>query len=60
MRGLLGSAQGLVFEVHGPYHGERGRADARRDATLERAGYHIGRVEESLVASDPMALRSRS
>ncbi len=45
-------AQRLVIEVDGEYHAERARADARRDAALERAGYRIVRVEASLVVSD--------
>jgi very-short-patch-repair endonuclease len=31
---------------------ERARLDARRDATLERAGYRVLRIAASLVASD--------
>jgi very-short-patch-repair endonuclease len=42
----------LVIEVDGAYHGERARADARRDAALERAGYRVLRIAASLVASD--------
>jgi very-short-patch-repair endonuclease len=49
---FLAPAQQLVIEVDGAYHAERGRADARRDAALERAGYRIVRVEASLVVSD--------
>ena len=45
-------AQRLVIEVDGAYHGERGTADARRDAVLKRAGYRVVRVEASLVVSD--------
>jgi very-short-patch-repair endonuclease len=45
-------AQRLVIEVDGAYHGERARADARRDAALERAGYRVVRLEASLIASD--------
>jgi very-short-patch-repair endonuclease len=41
-----------VIEVDGAYHGERARADARRDATLKRAGYRVLRIAASLVASD--------
>jgi very-short-patch-repair endonuclease len=47
--------QRLVIEVDGPYHGERARADARRDAALERAGcagYRVLRIEASLLVSD--------
>jgi very-short-patch-repair endonuclease len=49
---FLAPAQRLVIEVDGAYHGERGGADARRDAALERAGYRVVRVEASLVVSD--------
>jgi very-short-patch-repair endonuclease len=45
-------AKRLVIEVDGAYHGERARADARRDAALERAGYRVLRIAASLVASD--------
>jgi len=48
----LAPAQRLVIEVDGAYHAERGRADARRDAALKRAGYRVVRVEASLVMSD--------
>jgi very-short-patch-repair endonuclease len=41
-----------VIEVDDAYHDERGLADARRDAALERAGYRVVRVEASLVVSD--------
>jgi very-short-patch-repair endonuclease len=40
---------GLVVEVDGGSHVRRGRADARRDAVLERAGYRIVRLEARLV-----------
>jgi very-short-patch-repair endonuclease len=49
---FLAPAQRLVIEVDGAYHGERGSADCRRDAALERAGYRVVRVEASLVVSD--------
>jgi very-short-patch-repair endonuclease len=38
---FLAPAQRLVIEVDGAYHGEHARADARRDAALERAGYRV-------------------
>ena len=41
-----------MIEVDGPYHGERARADARRDVALERAGYRVLRIEASLLVSD--------
>jgi very-short-patch-repair endonuclease len=49
---FLAPTQRLVIEVDGAYHGERARADARRDAALERAGYRVLRIAASLVASD--------
>ena len=49
---FLAPSQRLVIEVDGAYHAERRRADARRDAALERAGYRILRLEASLVVSD--------
>ena len=49
---FMAPAQRLVLEVDGAYHGERGAADARRDAALERAGYRVVRVDASLVVSD--------
>jgi very-short-patch-repair endonuclease len=39
-------------EVDGGYHGERARADARRDRALERAGYRVLRLAEELVSRD--------
>ena len=45
-------AQRLVIEVDGAYHGERARADARRDSALERAGYRVLRLDASLVVSN--------
>ena len=42
----------LVLEVDVAYPGERGRADARRDAALVRAGYRVVRLEGSLIASN--------
>jgi very-short-patch-repair endonuclease len=36
-------------EVDGGYHGDRARADARRDRVLERAGYRVLRLSEELV-----------
>ena len=49
---FLAPAQRLVIEVGGEYHVERARADARRDAALERAGYRVVRLSTSLIASD--------
>ena len=42
----------LVIEVDGAYHAEHGRADARRDAAFEGAGYRVVRLEASLIASN--------
>ncbi|MBI4950533.1 MAG: DUF559 domain-containing protein [Myxococcales bacterium] len=41
--------QRLVVEVDGAYHAERGRADARRDRNLARAGYRVLRLPAELV-----------
>jgi len=49
---FLAPAQRLVIEVDGVDHGERGAADARRNAALERAGYRVARLSTSLIASD--------
>jgi very-short-patch-repair endonuclease len=49
---FLAPTQRLVIEVDGAYHSERKRADARRDAALDRAGYRVIRIEASLVAVD--------
>jgi very-short-patch-repair endonuclease len=49
---FLAPAQRLVIEVDGAYHGEHARADARRDAALERSGYRVLRIAAALVASD--------
>jgi very-short-patch-repair endonuclease len=49
---FLAPAQRLVIEVDGGYHVARERADARRDAALDRAGYRVVRVEASLVVRD--------
>jgi len=47
----------LVVEVDGGYHHERARADARRDHSLERAGYRVLRVEvEAVMAELPSVL----
>ena len=39
----------LVIEVDGECHAERRGADARRDAALRSAGYHMLRIEAQLV-----------
>jgi len=52
-------SQRLVIEVDGAYHGERGRADARRDGAFEHAGYRAVRLEASLIASNIEAALAR-
>ena len=47
---FLAPAERLVVEIDGGYHGERVRADARRDAVLARAGYRVLRLDAPLVA----------
>ena len=42
---FLAPAQRLVIEVDGAYHEQRTRADAVRDAVLQRAGYRVLRFE---------------
>jgi very-short-patch-repair endonuclease len=42
-------AERLVVEVDGPYHIERARADAKRDAVQVRAGYRVLRFEAEIV-----------
>jgi very-short-patch-repair endonuclease len=44
---------GLGVEVDGVSHAGRGRADARRDNVLERAGYRVLRVDARSVAEAP-------
>jgi very-short-patch-repair endonuclease len=39
----------VVVEVDGGYHGDRARADARRDGALEHAGDRVLRLSEELV-----------
>jgi len=56
---FLAPAERLVVEVDGAYHAERGHADARRDAALERAGYRVVRVEAELVMRDVEAVAER-
>ncbi|MEO6599179.1 MAG: DUF559 domain-containing protein [Polyangiaceae bacterium] len=51
-RTFFAPAQGLVVEVDGAYHAARGRADARRDASIVRAGHSVVRIEASLGVSD--------
>jgi len=45
--------------VDGGHHVERGRADARRDAVLARAGYRVLRLDAALVMRDIEAVVSR-
>jgi very-short-patch-repair endonuclease len=42
----------LVVEVDGAYHSRRADDDARRDRALERAGYHVLRIDDALVMRD--------
>lgn len=56
---FLAPAERLLVEVDGPYHAERVRADARRDAALTRAGYRVLRVEAESVMSDIEAVLAR-
>lgn len=49
---LLAAEIALVVEVDGAYHEERAGADARRDRALERAGYHVLRLDAQLVMVD--------
>jgi len=47
----------LVIEVDGGYHGQRARADKRREAVLRRAGYRVLRIRNELVLNElPAAL----
>jgi very-short-patch-repair endonuclease len=46
---FLAPAQRLVLEIDGGYHGQRRRADSRRDAVLARGGYRVLRLDEALV-----------
>jgi very-short-patch-repair endonuclease len=41
----------LAVEVDGPHHTRRAAADARRDRTLGRLGYHVLRLQNELVLS---------
>jgi very-short-patch-repair endonuclease len=54
-----GSAQRLVIEIDGGYHGARARADARREAVLARSDYRVLRLDAALVARDIEAALSR-
>jgi guanylate kinase len=49
----------LVVEVDGPYHATpaRGRADARRDRRLSRAGYRVLRLTAEQVQEQPELAR---
>jgi very-short-patch-repair endonuclease len=50
---FLASSVRLIVEVDGSYHTERVQLDAKRQARLERAGYHIVRVSHELVIQQP-------
>jgi very-short-patch-repair endonuclease len=49
----------LVIEVDGPYHEERPRPDARRDAALAALGWHVFRVTDEEVVRDVGAVAQR-
>jgi very-short-patch-repair endonuclease len=53
---LLAPELRLVVEVDGGYHVQRGRADARRDRALARAGYVVVHVEAERVHSELTAV----
>jgi very-short-patch-repair endonuclease len=46
---LFASEVRLVVEIDGGYHAARGRADAKRDRALARAGYRVVRVSAESV-----------
>ena len=46
---FLAPAVKLVVEVDGDYHAGRAKADGRRDAALEKAGYRVVRVKAEAV-----------
>jgi very-short-patch-repair endonuclease len=46
---LFAAEVGLVVEIDGGYHAARGRADAKRDRALGRAGYRVVRVSAESV-----------
>ena len=46
---FLAPAAKVVVEVDGGYHAQRAKADARRDAVLQRAGYRVVRVSADVV-----------
>jgi very-short-patch-repair endonuclease len=56
---LLAPEVRLVVEVDGGYHGQRRRADERRDRALARAGYRVLRLEAELIMSDLPAAAAR-
>ncbi|AKU99709.1 DNA methylase, putative [Labilithrix luteola] len=49
----------LVVEVDGPYHEERSRPDARRDAALGRLGWHVLRVSDREVLEELASVVTR-
>jgi very-short-patch-repair endonuclease len=46
---FVAPAERVVVEIDGSYHQLTRRADARRDAALERAGYRVVRLEVEVV-----------
>ena len=49
----------LVVEIDGAYHEQRVRADAARDAVLQRAGYRVLRFEAQRVEREIEAVVAR-
>ncbi len=49
---FLAPAAKVVVEVDGGYHAERVKADARRDAALQSAGYRVVRVSADAVMGE--------
>jgi very-short-patch-repair endonuclease len=44
----------LVVEIDGVYHAGRVRLDAKREARLCKAGYHVLRLTDELVRTQPL------
>ena len=49
---FLAPAVKVVVEVDGGYHAGRAKADRRRDAALEKAGYRVMRVKAEAVMGE--------
>jgi very-short-patch-repair endonuclease len=52
---FLAPALRLIVEVDGSAHVHKRRADARRNEKLRRLGYHVLRLEASVVLREPEA-----